>query len=101
VAAGFQEGARHLSALAIAPLLHLSDDRFLVCDDPLEGGDVPPRLLKSNLRTCEAQGYPVSASVVDTSGVVKLQAKGDHSMDEERRAQPGCDDLRRQPVAPC
>jgi uncharacterized protein GlcG (DUF336 family) len=31
------------------------------------------------IRTCEAQGYPVSASVVDTSGVVKLQAKGDHS----------------------
>ena len=31
------------------------------------------------IRTCEAEGYPVSASVVDTSGVVKLQAKGDHS----------------------
>ena len=31
------------------------------------------------VRTCEAQGYPVSASVVDTSGVVRLQAKRDHS----------------------
>lgn len=31
------------------------------------------------IRACEAQGYAVSAAVVDTSGVVKLQAKGDHS----------------------
>jgi len=31
------------------------------------------------VRVCEADGYAVSASVVDPSGVVKLQAKGDHS----------------------
>jgi uncharacterized protein GlcG (DUF336 family) len=31
------------------------------------------------IRTCEARGYAVSASVVDASGVVKLQVKGDHS----------------------
>jgi uncharacterized protein GlcG (DUF336 family) len=31
------------------------------------------------IRSCAAHGYAVSASVVDTSGVVKLQAKGDHS----------------------
>jgi uncharacterized protein GlcG (DUF336 family) len=31
------------------------------------------------IRSCEVNGYAVSASVVDTSGVVKLQAKGDHS----------------------
>jgi len=31
------------------------------------------------IRSCEANGYAVSASVVDTSGVVKVQAKGDHS----------------------
>jgi uncharacterized protein GlcG (DUF336 family) len=31
------------------------------------------------IRACEMQGYAVSASVVDPSGVVKLQAKGDHS----------------------
>ncbi len=30
-------------------------------------------------RTCEASGYRVSVSVVDSSGVVKLQAKGDQS----------------------
>jgi len=29
------------------------------------------------IRSCEARGYAVSASVVDTSGVIKLQAKGD------------------------
>ena len=31
------------------------------------------------VRTCESNGYAVSASVLDISGVVKLQAKGDHS----------------------
>jgi uncharacterized protein GlcG (DUF336 family) len=31
------------------------------------------------IRTCEAGGYNVTATVVDTSGVVKLLAKGDHS----------------------
>src|SRR5712671_848550 len=29
--------------------------------------------------TCAGNGYPVSAVVVDTSGVIKLEAKGDHS----------------------
>ena len=31
------------------------------------------------VRTCEASGYNVTATVVDSSGVVKLLAKGDHS----------------------
>jgi uncharacterized protein GlcG (DUF336 family) len=31
------------------------------------------------IRSCEGQGYAVSASVVDPSGVVKVQLKGDHS----------------------
>ena len=31
------------------------------------------------IRSCEAHGYAVSASVVDTSGVAKVQLKGDHS----------------------
>jgi uncharacterized protein GlcG (DUF336 family) len=31
------------------------------------------------IRSCEAHGYAVSASVVDTSGIVKVQLKGDHS----------------------
>lgn len=31
------------------------------------------------IRVCEAQGYRVTAAVVDTSGVVKLLAKGDQS----------------------
>lgn len=31
------------------------------------------------IRSCEANGYNVTATVVDSSGVVKLQAKGDHS----------------------
>jgi uncharacterized protein GlcG (DUF336 family) len=31
------------------------------------------------IATCAANGYPASAVVVDTSGVIKLEAKGDHS----------------------
>ena len=31
------------------------------------------------VETCKSNGYPVSAVVVDTSGVIKLEAKGDHS----------------------
>ena len=31
------------------------------------------------IRSCEAHEYAVSVSVVDTSGVVKVQLKGDHS----------------------
>jgi uncharacterized protein GlcG (DUF336 family) len=31
------------------------------------------------IATCAANGYPVSAVVVDPSGVIKLEAKGDHS----------------------
>ena len=31
------------------------------------------------IATCASAGYPVSAVVVDTSGVIKLEAKGDHS----------------------
>ena len=31
------------------------------------------------IATCASNGYPVSAAVVDTSGVIKLEAKGDHS----------------------
>lgn len=31
------------------------------------------------IEACKSNGYPVSAVVVDTSGVIKLQAKGDHS----------------------
>jgi len=31
------------------------------------------------IATCASNGYPVSAVVVDSSGVIKLEAKGDHS----------------------
>src|SRR5258708_15315657 len=31
------------------------------------------------IATCASHGYPVSAVVVHTSGVIKLEAKGDHS----------------------
>src|SRR5882762_10434445 len=31
------------------------------------------------ITTCASNGYPVSAVVVDPSGVIKLEAKGDHS----------------------
>jgi len=31
------------------------------------------------VRTCESNCYAVSAAVVDPAGIIKLQAKGDHS----------------------
>src|SRR5258708_21138081 len=31
------------------------------------------------IATCASNGYPVSAVVVDPSGLIKLEAKGDHS----------------------
>ncbi|MFY9958230.1 GlcG/HbpS family heme-binding protein [Bradyrhizobium sp.] len=31
------------------------------------------------IATCASNGYPVSAVVVDPSGIIKLEAKGDHS----------------------
>jgi uncharacterized protein GlcG (DUF336 family) len=31
------------------------------------------------IATCASNGYPVSAVVIDPSGVIKLEAKGDHS----------------------
>jgi uncharacterized protein GlcG (DUF336 family) len=31
------------------------------------------------IAACERNGYPVSAVVVDSSGIIKLEAKGDHS----------------------
>jgi uncharacterized protein GlcG (DUF336 family) len=31
------------------------------------------------ITSCASSGYPVSAVVVDTSGVIELEAKGDHS----------------------
>jgi uncharacterized protein GlcG (DUF336 family) len=33
----------------------------------------------ASIASCASTGYPVSAVVVDPSGVVKLEAKGDHS----------------------
>lgn len=32
-----------------------------------------------SIRTCQETGYAVSAVVVDTSGIIKLEAKGDHA----------------------
>jgi uncharacterized protein GlcG (DUF336 family) len=41
--------------------------------------DLAVEAVMESIRTCAAHGYPVSAAVVDTSGLVKLEAKGDHS----------------------
>lgn len=32
-----------------------------------------------SVRTCQAQGWPVGVTIVDTSGNIKVQLKGDHS----------------------
>lgn len=47
-----------------------------------ESGYSLPLALKAStiaIASCERQGYAVSAAVVDASGVVRLEAKGDHS----------------------
>src|SRR3984957_15271841 len=49
-----------------------------------ESGHTLPLALAANgatkaIATCASNGYPVSAVVVDPSGVIKLEAKGDHS----------------------
>jgi hypothetical protein len=48
-----------------------------------EGGPLPLSLAvkaaTKAIATCAGNGYPVSAVVVDHSGVIKLEAKGDHS----------------------
>jgi uncharacterized protein GlcG (DUF336 family) len=49
-----------------------------------ESGYSPPLALAMKaatkaIATCASNGYPVSAVVVDPSGVIKLEAKGDHS----------------------
>src|SRR3954464_9108692 len=46
------------------------------------------------IATCAGNGYPVSAVVVDPSGVIKVEAKGDHSTIHtttagSRKAYPG------------
>ena len=70
MAAGFQEGARHLRAFIVAKFLQLSDYGFLACNDPLEGDDMPLRLLKSDFAgQCPnpTTGFPKSNSGVSIS----------------------------------
>lgn len=47
-------------------------DNFLSLDLAVEA-------TQEAIRVCSAQGWPVTVTVVDTAGNVKLQAKGDHS----------------------
>jgi uncharacterized protein GlcG (DUF336 family) len=49
-----------------------------------EGGYFLPLALaqkaaNASIASCAGSGYAVSAAIVDTSGVIKLEAKGDHS----------------------
>lgn len=51
-------------------------------DDPSESMlslDLAMEAATEAVKSCEAQGWHVSVSIVDSAGNVKLQAKGDHS----------------------
>lgn len=41
--------------------------------------DLAVEAAAQSVRTCQAQGWPVSVTIVDTSGNIKVQLKGDHS----------------------
>lgn len=74
---------RSLALIAVLPLCAASISLSATAQVATSGYALPLALAmeaaSEAIRSCEAQGYPVSASVVDTSGVVRLQAKGDHS----------------------
>jgi uncharacterized protein GlcG (DUF336 family) len=74
---------RHSLSLAFATALATLPLGSAVAQVAETGCSLPLTLaLKATttaIASCESTGYPVSAVVVDTSGVIKLEAKGDHS----------------------
>jgi uncharacterized protein GlcG (DUF336 family) len=74
---------RHSLSLAFATALATLPLASAVAQVAESGYSLPLTLaLKAAtaaIASCESTGYPVSAVVVDASGVIKLEAKGDHS----------------------
>jgi uncharacterized protein GlcG (DUF336 family) len=74
---------RHKSSLALAAALAVLPLGSAIAQVNQSGYSLPLALAMKAatkaIATCASNGYPVSAVIVDTSGVIKLEAKGDHS----------------------
>jgi hypothetical protein len=70
-------------ALTLSACALLAPPRFAVAQVAQSGYSLPLALAVEAATTaidaCAAKGWPVSAFVVDTSGVIKVHLKGDHS----------------------
>ena len=74
---------RHHFPLALATAVAILPLRSAVAQVAESGYVLPLTLAQkaatSAIASCGRNGYPVSAVVVDASGVIKVEAKGDHS----------------------
>jgi uncharacterized protein GlcG (DUF336 family) len=74
---------QHQFALALAAVVAAFPVGSAIAQVGESGYSLPLTLaLKAStnaIATCAGNGYPVSAVVVDASGVIRLEAKGDHS----------------------
>jgi hypothetical protein len=69
----------HYFSLALAAAFATLPLRSAVAQVAETGYSLPLTLaLKAATASCASSGYPVSAVVVEASGVIKLEAKGDH-----------------------
>jgi uncharacterized protein GlcG (DUF336 family) len=79
LSAAWRSDMRHKFSLAFAAALAV----FPLGSAIAQVGQMPLALAvkaaTKAIATCASNGYPVSAVVVDPSGVIKLEAKGDHS----------------------
>lgn len=72
-----------LSALAVSATAAIAIPSSVAAQVAQSGYALPLSLAleaaATAIRACESKGWPVSAFVVDTSGVIKVHLKGDHS----------------------
>ena len=83
LSAAWRLDMRHKSSLALAAALAVFPLGSAIAQVNQSGYSLPLALAvkaaTKAIATCASNGYPVSAVIVDTSGVIKLEAKGDHS----------------------
>jgi uncharacterized protein GlcG (DUF336 family) len=83
LSAAWRSDMRHKFSLALVAAFAVFPLRSAIAQVGESGYSLPLALAvkaaTKAIATCASNGYPVSAVVVDTSGVIKLEAKGDHS----------------------
>lgn len=83
LSAAWRSGMRHKFSLAFVAAFAVFPLGSAIAQVGESGYSLPLALAvkaaTKAIATCASNGYPVSAVVVDPSGVIKLQAKGDHS----------------------